>query len=69
MNKFTFGMYKWKDIDTIIKVNPKYVLWAEQNVPYFSLTQEQHNAFGYLNSLFNSLKKTEREIKYGKRIF
>lgn len=44
MAKFTFGMYKGEDIDTIIKENPKYVLWAEQNVSYFSLTQEQHNA-------------------------
>lgn len=44
MGKFTFGMYKGQDIDSIIKVNPKYVLWAEENVSYFSLTDEQHNA-------------------------
>lgn len=44
MGKFTFGMYKGKDVDTIIKINPKYVLWAERNVSYFHLTQEQHNA-------------------------
>ncbi len=44
MDKFTFGMYKGKDVDSIIKVNPKYVLWAEQNISYFSLTQKQHNA-------------------------
>lgn len=40
--KFTFGRYKGKNIDTIIQVNPKYVLWAERNVSYFSLTPEQH---------------------------
>lgn len=38
--KFTFGKYKGKCIDTIIVVNPKYALWAERNVSYFSLTPE-----------------------------
>ena len=42
-NTFTFGMYKGKDIDVIISINPKYVLWAEKNVSYFSLSQEQHD--------------------------
>ena len=36
MNKFTFGLYKGQSVDEIIKVNPKYVLWAEKNVSYFS---------------------------------
>ena len=42
--RFTFGKYKGEKIDIIIKVNPKYVLWAERNVSYFSLTKEQHRA-------------------------
>ena len=42
--RFTFGKYKGEKIDIIIEVNPKYVLWAERNVSYFSLTKEQHNA-------------------------
>ena len=42
-NTFTFGMYKGKSIDVIISINPKYVLWAEKNVSYFTLTPEQHN--------------------------
>lgn len=41
---FTFGMYKGEEVDIIIQVNPKYVLWAERNVSYFSLTPEQHRA-------------------------
>lgn len=41
---FTFGKYKGEEIDMIIEVNPKYVLWAERNVSYFSLTPEQHRA-------------------------
>lgn len=40
---FTFGMYKGKSIDAIISINPKYVLWAEKNVSYFTLTPDQHN--------------------------
>lgn len=42
--RFTFGKYKGEKIDIIIEVNPKYVLWAERNVSYFSLTPEQHRA-------------------------
>ena len=42
--RFTFGKYKGEEIDIIILVNPKYVLWAERNVSYFSLTPEQHRA-------------------------
>ena len=42
--RFTFGKYKGEEIDIIILVNPKYVLWAERNVSYFSLTSEQHRA-------------------------
>lgn len=42
--RFTFGKYKGEKIDEIIEVNPKYVLWAERNVSYFSLTPEQHRA-------------------------
>lgn len=40
---FTFGMYKGKSVDMIIYINPKYVLWAEKNVSYFTLTPEQHD--------------------------
>ena len=42
--RFTFGKYKGEEIDIIILVNPKYVLWAERNVSYFTLTPEQHRA-------------------------
>ncbi len=42
--RFTFGKYKGEEIDEIIEVNPKYVLWAERNVSYFSLTPKQHRA-------------------------
>ena len=58
MTTFTFGMYKGKDVDTIISINPKYVLWAEKNVSYFTLTPEQHN------QCIKNVKKIYRPYKY-----
>ncbi len=43
METFTFGKYKGYKVDTIIEINPKYALWADQNVSFFSLTEEQRN--------------------------
>lgn len=40
---FTFGMYKGRSVNSIISINPKYVLWAEKNVSYFKITSKQHD--------------------------
>lgn len=39
--KITFGKYKGLEIDAIIEKDPSYLLWAHDNVSYFSLTEEQ----------------------------
>lgn len=41
MDTFTFGKYKGKSVDAICYENPKYCIWAHENVKFFSLTLEQ----------------------------
>ena len=41
MNVFTFGKYKGRNVDVICYENPKYCIWAHENVKFFSLTPEQ----------------------------
>lgn len=40
----TFGKYKGQKVDTLIEIDPGYLLWANENVSYFSLTDEQIQA-------------------------
>lgn len=39
--KITFGKYKGQEVETIMEKDPSYLLWANDNVSYFSLTDEQ----------------------------
>lgn len=41
METFTFGKYKGQSIESVIKSNPNYVLWANDNVSFFTLSDEQ----------------------------
>jgi len=41
MDTFTFGKYKGRSVDAICYENPKYCIWAHENVKFFSLTPEQ----------------------------
>ena len=41
METFTFGRYKGSEVIKVCRDNPHYCLWADQNVPFFSLTEEQ----------------------------
>ena len=41
MDTFTFGKYKGRNVDSICYENPKYCIWAHENVGFFSLTPEQ----------------------------
>ena len=41
MDTFTFGRYKGRLVNAICYENPKYCLWAHNNVSFFSLTPEQ----------------------------
>lgn len=38
--KITFGKYKGCEIDAIIKKDPSYLLWANNNVSFFNLSEE-----------------------------
>ena len=44
MDTFTFGKYKGRKIDDICESDPKYVLWVNESIMSFELTQEQYNA-------------------------
>ena len=37
----TFGKYKGKTVDHVIHINPRYIQWAEENIPFFSLSPAQ----------------------------
>lgn len=37
----TFGKYKGKTVDQVIHINPRYIQWAEENIPFFSLSHAQ----------------------------
>ena len=50
MTTFTFGRYKGRLVDAICYENPKYCIWAHENVKFFSLTPDQ-------------LKKANRRIE------
>lgn len=41
MTTFTFGRYKGRLVDAICYENPKYCIWAHENVKFFSLTPDQ----------------------------
>lgn len=60
MKEFTFGKYKGMSVDQIIHVSPRYVKWAEDNVPYFTLSTAQKRNLG------EELEKIEhdREVRY-----
>jgi hypothetical protein len=42
MKKFTFGKYKGETVDSVIEYQPSYVMWALQNVPFFTLSDSQN---------------------------
>ena len=66
MDKFTFGMYKGQSVESVIKTNPKYVLWAHSNVSFFSLTDGQVKeckkpiSSDRRNSYFDRMDRIER---------
>ena len=37
----TFGKYKGSTVVHVIHINPRYVQWAEKNIPFFSLSPTQ----------------------------
>lgn len=37
----TFGKYRGKSVPDIIQKDPQYLLWADDNVPSFSLTESE----------------------------
>lgn len=39
--KLTFGKYKGLEIEDIIKKDASYLLWANKNVAFFNLSDEQ----------------------------
>lgn len=40
-NVLTFGKYKGNKVEVIMETDPNYLLWANENVSFFSLTNEQ----------------------------
>lgn len=36
----TFGKYKGKKIEDVIEEDPKYLLWAHENIEWFQLSDE-----------------------------
>ena len=41
METFTFGKYKSQSVDSVIKFDPSYVLWASKNVSFFNPSEGQ----------------------------
>lgn len=39
--KFTFGKYKGQLIVEVIRMNPNYIDWCKENIPYFTLTDNE----------------------------
>lgn len=39
----TFGKYKGTSVSDLISINPSYLIWADDNVSYFQLTEEERN--------------------------
>jgi hypothetical protein len=39
--RVTFGKYKGKRLCDIMCINPQYLLWANDNVEFFSLSQQE----------------------------
>lgn len=39
--KITFGKYKGREVEDIIKIDASYLLWANNNVSFFNLSKEQ----------------------------
>ena len=65
MDVFTFGKYKGKSVDAICYENPKYCIWAHENVKFFSLTPEQlTKANNRIDDIEDSKAEWEEEV-YG----
>ena len=43
MDTFTFGKYKGKDVKKMCYLEPYYCRWADENVEFFKLTDEQRD--------------------------
>lgn len=38
---FTFGKYKGERVDIVIEKDPDYVIWADRNIDFFSISGEE----------------------------
>lgn len=41
--KLTFGKYKGKSVREVMDINPSYLIWAHDNVKFFTLNDYEYN--------------------------
>ncbi len=58
--EFTFGKYKGQKLERVIEDDPKYVLWAVQNIDWFDIDSD---ALAWLSESYQF--KTGEPLKIG----
>lgn len=68
---FTFGKYKGRLVSDIIKENPKYVLWACQNVKFFKINADLMKDLCYrVNRIYDGYERRYDSLDYiGQEVF
>lgn len=51
MEKFSFGKYRGKTIFHVMKNDPSYILWTQENIPYCNYSQK------IINECYSQIKK------------